>query len=294
MQRRTAPLTRPAPMSALLADAPPARTTTDRAFRWTLWLFIGSIAFSVAGTLLLRLFPSTMLVFGPYYPTLVKAPTWTYMILLPILPLLAYARTHPRALLLFFALWGSLIGGMSELVGTSTGFPFGAYSYGAWLGPKLLDHVPYLIPPSWFAMSLLSLDLASRLTPRRYERIAVTAVFMVLWDVSLDPAMSRAFPFWTYPVDGFYFGMPASNWAGWLGVSLVIAWGYEVLGGGLRSTSYWAPILYGLNCLFPLLICALYDLWAALLFGTLALVLPLAALAARGRLREADTPLPSS
>lgn len=271
-------------------EAPPA-TRAERLFRPLLWAFIGTIAFSVAGTLLLRLFPASMQFFGPFYSTLVKAPTWTYMAILPVLPLLAYWNTHPKALLAFFALWGSLIGGMSELMGTSTGLPFGPYAYTEWLGPKLLDHVPYFIPPSWFAMSLLSLDLASRVTTRRYERIAVAAVFMVLWDVSLDPAMSRAFPFWVYPEGGFYFGMPASNWFGWLVVSLVIVWGYEAMGGGLRATSRWAPLLYALNCLFPLLICALYDLWAALLFGTIALALPLLAVAGAGRLTEPDTPL---
>ncbi len=275
----------------VLQDAPPAPPVAERLFRPLLWLFVGTIAFSVAGTLLLRLFPSTLTLFGPYYPTLVKAPTWTYMALLPVLPVLAYWRHHPKTLLAFFALWGCLVGGMSELIGTSTGLPFGPYAYTEWLGPKLLDHVPFLIPPSWFAMSLLSLDLASRLTARRYERIALTALFMVLWDVALDPAMSKAFPFWVYPDGGFYFGMPASNWVGWFVVSLVIAWGYEVIGGGLRVTSRWAPLLYALNVLFPLLICALYDLWAALLFGTIALLLPLLALAARGRLREPDVPL---
>lgn len=273
----------------VLSEAPPAQSISERLFKPLLWVFVGTMAFSVAGTLLLRLFPATLQLFGPHYPTLVKAPTWTYMALLPVLPVLAYWEHHPKALLGFFALWGCFVGGMSELVGTSTGVPFGAYAYTEWLGPKILGHVPYLIPPSWFAMSLLSLDLASRLTTRRYERIGVAAIFMVLWDVALDPAMSRAFPFWTYPAGGFYFGMPISNWIGWFGVSLVIVWGYEVLGGGLRVTSRHAPLLYALNSLFPLAICALYDLWAALLFGTIALALPLLALAARGRLREPDT-----
>ncbi len=223
-----------------LADPPVLEAPTvrpawhERAFRVVLYVFVGTMLFSVAGTLLLQLVPAAMGIFGPYYANLVKAPTWTYMGLLPILPLLAYAKTHRWPVLAFFALWGSLVGGMSELVGTTTGWPFGPYSYTAWLGPKILGHVPYFIPGSWFAMSLLSLDLASRLSARRWERIAMTAVFMLLWDVSLDPAMNHAFPFWNYPEGGFYYGMPASNWLGWLIVSAVIAWGYEVIGGGLR------------------------------------------------------------
>jgi carotene biosynthesis associated membrane protein len=276
-------------MQPLVEDRPPRTAEpraplpwTERAFRIVLWVFVGTMAFSVAGTLLLQLVPAAMGVFGPYYASLVKAPTWTYMALLPVLPLLAYARTHAWPLLAFFAIWGSFVGGVSELIGTTSGIPFGAYSYTDWLGPKILGHVPYFIPPSWFAMSLLSLDLASRLSDRRWERIGMTAVFMLLWDVSLDPAMNHAFPFWHYPGGGFYYGMPASNWAGWLVVSAVIAWGYEVIGGGLRATSRHAPLLYALNGLFPVLIALLYGLTFGAVVGLIALAMPLLALAARG------------
>ena len=188
----------------------------------------------------------------------------------------------------FFVLWGSFIGGLSELVGTTTGFPFGAYSYTHWLGPKLLDHVPYFIPLSWFALSILSLDLARRLTTSRLQRIVVAAVFMTLWDVALDPAMSRAFPFWEYPGGGFFFGMPASNWAGWLGVTVIIVWGYEVIGGGLPQPSRWAPWLYALNGLFPLGISLIYGLVPAFFIGAVAVAIPLLALWGRHALSPPD------
>ena len=48
-----------------------------------------------------------------------------------------------------------------ELIGTSTGFPFGPYSYTSFLGIKILDHVPYSIPLSWFYMGFTSYILAS-------------------------------------------------------------------------------------------------------------------------------------
>ena len=167
-----------------------------------------------------------------------------------------------------------LVGGASELIGTTTGFPFGAYEYTSWLGPKLFGHVPYFIPLSWFAMSILSLDLAQRVTGSRLGRIALGALFMVIWDVSLDPAMSRAFPFWVYPGGGFFYGMPLSNWLGWFGVSLVILSGYEFIGGGLPASRRWAPVLYGLNALFPLLLSLLYGLYGAFVIGALTLAIP--------------------
>ncbi len=108
------------------------------------------------------------------------------------------------------------------------------------------------------------------------------AVFMVLWDVALDPAMSRAFPFWTYGTEGVYFGMPLSNWLGWLGTSLVIVWGYDRLLGGLRSAPAWAPTLYALNVVFPVLICLLYGLPLAGVIGLAVLGVVLAFVGSRG------------
>lgn len=268
------------------ADTTLAQRTdpVERALRLALWVFIVSMAFSILGSLLLQLVPAARRLFDPIYASLVKGPTWTYMALLPAIAVLMYVRSLGGALIAFFLLWGSFVGGFGELMGTSTGIPFGRYVYTPWLGPKILDHVPYFIPLSWFAMSIVSLDLAGRLVERRYERMAVAALFMILWDVSLDPAMNEAFPFWVYPDGGFFFGMPASNWVGWFAVSFVIMWGYEVIGGGLRSESPWAPLVFALNCLFPLSVSLVYGLWAAVLFGAVATALPLLVLRAHGRL----------
>ncbi|MFB6272438.1 MAG: bisanhydrobacterioruberin hydratase CruF [Salinibacter sp.] len=251
-------------------------------FQFAFWLFVGAISFSVAGMLLLRLVPSTMSIFGPIYTKLVKTPTWTFMIMLGILPLLMYGPTFGWKRMSMIAVWGCLVGGGSELIGT-TGIltvgdiplPFGEYQYHPnWLGPKIAGHVPYFIPPSWFAVSLISLDLARRITTRRWGALLLGTLFMVLWDVSLDPAMNRAFPFWTYGADGFYFGMPLSNWGGWTAVTLVILLGYEFIRGDTRVEHAWAPWVYALNCIFPLAICLLRNLYLPALIGGLATAIP--------------------
>lgn len=246
-------------------------------------VFVGSMIFSVAGMLLLVLVPPALTFFAPYLGTLVVTPTWTYMAMLPLLPLLMYTPILGGRRMASFFIFGCLVGGASELAGTSTGFPFGAYSYTGWLGPKILGHVPYFIPPSWFAMSILSLDLAGRVVKSRPVRIVTAAVFMVLWDVSLDPAMNGAGSspvggvetFWMYPEGAFYYGMPLTNWLGWFGVSLLITAGYGYLGGGLPASHPWAPWIYLLNALFPLTLCLLYGLLGAFVAGGAAALLPL-------------------
>ena len=265
----------------LTAPTPP-RAATERWFRILFWIFTGSIVFSLAGTALLRFVPSVMGVFAPVYAYLVRVPTWTYMTFLPLLPFLLYLPRIGWARSLLFFAWGSLIGLTMELAGTNTGIPFGPYGYTDWLGPKILDDVPYFIPPSWYAMSLLSYDLAGRLGLGRAQRIAVTAVYMVLWDVALDPAMSTAFPFWYYADDGMLYNMPASNWVGWLVTAAVIAWGYEVLAGAPpRGPIRWVGWVWLLNGLFPLGLSLLYGMGAAVLFGLFALPIPFLALRAR-------------
>jgi putative membrane protein len=77
--------------------------------------------------------------------------------------------------------------------------------------------------------------------------------------------------------------MPLSNWAGWFGVSLIIMIGYEWLGGGLSRTDRRAPIVYGVNCLFPILLCLLYGLYVAFVAGLLAAAVPYAFLYAKRR-----------
>ena len=277
-------------------DAAPALRAT---FRVAFGLFLASILFSVAGTLLLNAAPAQAAVaLGWIYDhtglalnDLIKGSTWVYMALLPVLTFVLYLPVLGLRRSVLFLLWGSAIGAAAELIGTQTGFPFGAYAYGDLLGAKMFGHVPWFIPPSWYAMSVVCYDLAQRLRLSVWGVIATAAAFMVLWDVALDPAMSTAFPFWRYEATGAYFGMPLVNWLGWLLTSAVIVWGYEKLLGGLDRAVRGARLLWAANVLFPVFICLAYDVpWAGVI-GLVALAVPFVLLRMRGD-RSAETPRP--
>lgn len=231
------------------------------------FMFASAMLFSLGGIFIIQTMPAVMRYLGPYYEALVKIPTWTYMLLLPTIVWTLYVDAIGVKRLGAVLLWGVVVGGASELVGTTTGVPFGEYSYTGWLGPKLLGHVPYFIPLSWFAMALVSYDLARGVAKRPWSRVMVAALFMLAWDVSLDPAMSRAFPFWTYSGGGVYYGMPLINWAGWLLVSALIMWGIERLAGGVFRRHPGASLFYAVNCVFPLGLCFLYGLYGAVAVG---------------------------
>jgi putative membrane protein len=253
-----------------------------RVFLGFFGLFAATIAFAILGTLSLFIGPVRDF-FLPYYETLVAAPTWTYMALLPVLTLALYWDTLGPWKSLAFLLAASLIGAGSELLGTNTGIPFAPYSYTDRLGPKILGDVPYFIPTSWYALSLLSYDLGGRLRIGVAGRAIATALLMIVWDVSLDPAMNQGggtFVFWDYPGGGPYFGMPWVNWYGWFVTSILIALAFEVLGGMRPAPDAlslkWAEPVYALNVLFPISICLLYGLPVAGVIGLVTLVASLA------------------
>lgn len=268
--------------------------TSHRVFRFAFWAFAASIAFSVAGTISLAI-PAVAEFFAPYMGSLVKGPTWIYMALLPVLSLSLYWRELGPARSFAFLAAGCVIGAGAELMGTQTGFPFGAYEYTDWLGAKIGGHVPWFIPPSWYALAVVCLDLSRRFGLGRVGRIVGTAALMVLWDVALDPAMNGAAfqPFWIYTIPedagaltaGVYFGMPLLNWVGWFVTSALIAVAFEAMGGlAPRPTPFverWGPPLYALNLLFPIAVCFLYGAPLPGLIGLAVLVAVMALLRAR-------------
>lgn len=116
----------------------------------------------------------------------------------------------------------------SELLGTSTGFPFGEYGYLSGLGYKIAGLVPFTVPLSWFYMGLVCYLLAragidatvKTENPISFLRpilsVALGAILLTSWDFALDPAMSQtAFPFWHFGQVGSFFGTPYRNFAGW-------------------------------------------------------------------------------
>lgn len=131
----------------------------------------------------------------------------------------------------------------SELLGTSTGFPFGDYAYLSGLGYKIADLVPFTIPLSWFYLGLSTFLLAhAGLQPQgnrasswglKVGAVFLGALLLTSWDFVLDPAMSQtAVPFWEWKQPGPFFGMPYQNFAGWLGTGMIFMGVASLLWGG--------------------------------------------------------------
>jgi len=153
-----------------------------------------------------------------------------YMILGAAAVLLYASRTLGVGRAVAFLLPAVLISLTSELLGTSTGFPFGHYHYLSGLGYKIAGLVPFTIPLSWFYLGCVSYLLARAglevdTKPSLWRHIGAVGLGSLLltsWDFVLDPAMSQtSLPFWYWQQPGAFFGMPYQNFAGWLGTGAV-------------------------------------------------------------------------
>ena len=118
----------------------------------------------------------------------------------------------------------------SELLGSSTGFPFGHYRYLSGLGYKIAGLVPFTIPLSWFylgfsAYIIALAGLGTKNIPKLVKylgAIGIGSLLLTSWDFVLDPAMSQAsLPFWVWEQPGPFFGMPYENFTGWFGTGVV-------------------------------------------------------------------------
>jgi len=110
-----------------------------------------------------------------------------------------------------------------EFVGVTTGLPYGDFSYGVALGPMVGD-IPLALPLLFVPLVLNSYLLVTLLLGARARhpllRIGGVVAAVVAVDLVLDPA-AVALGFWQYE-SGAYYGVPLSNYAGWL-LSAVVA-----------------------------------------------------------------------
>ncbi len=123
-----------------------------------------------------------------------------------------------------YAVIAAMTGWTAEAIGTTTGFPFGDYSYADSLGPKI-GPVPALIPLAWLMMAYPVLLAARRVGGSRVGQTVYAAALLTAWDLFLDPQMVSA-GHWVWSDPGPSLpgipGIPVQNYAGWFLVGLVL------------------------------------------------------------------------
>jgi lycopene beta-cyclase len=152
-------------------------------------------------------------------------------------------RTGLAFVVVAIVTWGA------EVIGSSTGFPFGIYEYTDVLQPQVA-HVPLLIPAAWFMLLPSSWVMAQLIVgekrhtwPQRLAFGGVSAVALTAWDLFLDPQMV-SWNFWQWAENGAYFGIPLQNYFGWLLVAAIVT----LLVNPARLPIFPLVLIYGTVC----------------------------------------------
>jgi putative membrane protein len=131
----------------------------------------------------------------------------------------------PRVVLVLFII-STTITFAVENVGAATGFPFGHYHFEVGGGLPHVGRIPIIVGPLWFGAGYFSWVVASVLLDGADQRLdrplnvialpIVAAFVMTQWDLVMDPPESTISKAWIWHDGGADFGVPLSNYLGWL------------------------------------------------------------------------------
>lgn len=112
----------------------------------------------------------------------------------------------------------SVFGYVIEGFGVATGLPYGTFLYSEALGPKLFGLAPYILPVSYVPLVIGTVAATGSLNTGSRGILSWTlksALLLTLIDGVLDPG-AASLGFWIWPEGGPYYGVPVSNYLGWL------------------------------------------------------------------------------
>lgn len=163
---------------------------------------------------------------------------------------------------------------LAEFSSTRIGIPFGLYHYtGVTRGRELyIADAPFMDSLSFTFLAYAALCLAratlGRRRPSRWALALLTGVLMMALDVVIDPLAVRGDRWFLgrifyYPEGGAYFGVPLSNFAGWVVVGAAAVGMYLGLTGRPIGGRVWPGVaLYYVVLGFNLAVTAWIGEWA--------------------------------
>jgi uncharacterized membrane protein len=146
--------------------------------------------------------------------------------------LASLSRILPGQSILLAAVIIGLFGGLVHGLGATTAFPFGPFVYSEAAGPKFFNVLAWPLPLIWIIAILNSRGVA-KLVLRPWRKlknygfwlIGVTAMFVMLFDLALEPFAAHSNHYWLWLPTKFpfaWYGAPLVNFLGWLLTALLI------------------------------------------------------------------------
>ncbi len=171
-----------------------------------IWLFIGTY------------FASYLFFFSPF---LMPSGVLGFISVIMAIPSLFffYRWTGWRTTLLVFVILVCLVT-FIEGVGVLTGFPYGSFYYTDMTGIKLFEVVPWTIAFAFIPLLFGALGIITYYVNAPWKVILLTALYLVLIDLVLDPVFVHL-GIWVWITPGIYYGVPLSNFIGWFATGLI-------------------------------------------------------------------------
>ena len=162
-----------------------------------------------------------------------------------------------------FSLAGvALFGFAVEAAGVRFGVPFGGYVYTETLEPMLFG-VPLVMAFAWMTLVAYAAETLRRTALRGPWKAAAGALWVTAIDLVIDPLAAGPLGYWHWDVAGAYYGVPATNFAGWLATGLCA---FLVFRPARRRNPLARPV--GLSIIFFFTLISLaHGLHAPALFG---------------------------
>lgn len=139
-------------------------------------------------------------------------------------------------------------GFLAEVGGVQVALLFGPYSYSGVLQPQLAG-VPVVMACAWVILLAYVKNRLGRLEMNRWVAVVAGAVWMTAIDLLIDPVATLGLGYWVWHAPGPYYGVPFSNFTGWLVVSAVLlaaGWNVRVEGPGPRWVGLSVIVFFGL------------------------------------------------
>jgi uncharacterized membrane protein len=153
-----------------------------------------------------------------------------------------------------------------EWCGVRYGVPFGRYAYTGVLRPAIFG-VPVVMACAWMTLVAYvrqALLIAGRPALPPWAGALVAAAWMTSIDLVIDPLAANQLGYWRWVERGVYYGIPASNFAGWFVVSLTL---FALLRRRPPRPNLTHRLLGASIVLFFTLIALSFQLWGAALVG---------------------------
>ncbi|UCE10952.1 MAG: carotenoid biosynthesis protein [Candidatus Thorarchaeota archaeon] len=166
--------------------------------------------------------------------------------------------------LIFLSIFPILV----EAIGITTGLPYGGFQYTDQMGYKILGLVPWSVAFAFGPLVIGAVTVAAART--RDPRIALPlgAILLVVFDLILDPA-AVVLNIWVWDEPGLYYGIPLTNYTGWLLTGLVAS----LILHALTSVGYEKMAEYpkelSISLLLTISFWTGYSLWTVLIVPTI-------------------------